>query len=131
MNSADRERLVAEGFDAFNRGDVQTLLAIFDPQVECHVSQGLANTGTWYGHQGFIEMITEWNEAFASQVLTVIRVTHPDEHHSIAEVHQRAVGAGSGVETEMTMHYLFEIRDGRATRLHLYMDPADALAAVR
>ena len=38
----------------------------------------------------------------------------------IAEVHQTAVGAGSGVPVEMTVFYLLEVRDGRAVRFHIY-----------
>ncbi len=62
---------------------------------------------------------------------TIVSFSHPDEHHVIAEVHQEAVGAGSGVPVEMTLYYLFEIRNGRAVRLHMYPDREAALCAVR
>ena len=35
----------------------------------------------------------------------------------IAEIHQTAVGAGSGVPVEMTVYFLFEVRDERAVRV--------------
>ena len=55
-----RERLVREGFEAFNRGDAEAVLAVLDPAVESHVGPSLANTGTWHGHAGFLEMLGTW-----------------------------------------------------------------------
>jgi ketosteroid isomerase-like protein len=125
------ERLVREGMEAFNRGDLRALKEIFDERLESHVAPGLANAGTWHGRDGFAEMVATWSEAFETQHNSVVSVEHPDDHHVIARVHQAAVGAGSGVPVEMTLFYLFEVRDGRGVRLHLYPDREAALAAAR
>jgi ketosteroid isomerase-like protein len=130
-SSEEKEQLVVDGFDAFNRGDAAVLQQLFAPGIHAHVGPGLANPGNWEGFEGFAEMVAGWNEAFASQLHTVVSMSHPDEHHVIAEVHQRAVGSISGVETEMTIFYLFEIRDRRAVRLQLHADREAAMAAVR
>ncbi len=127
----DNERLIREGMEAFNSGDTAALVEIFDERLESRVGPGLANSGTWRGREGFAEMITTWGEAFESQTNTIVRFSHPDEHHVIVEVHQAAVGAVSGVPVEMTGYYLFEIREGRAVRLHMYADYESALSAVR
>ena len=124
------ERLIGEGMEAFNRGDLAALAAIFDERLESRVGPGLANAGTWQGTKGFEEMVVTWGEAFETQRNTIVSFSHPDEHHVIAKVHQEAVGAGSGVPVEMTLYYLFEIRDGRAVRLHMYPDHEAALRAV-
>jgi ketosteroid isomerase-like protein len=126
----DNERLVRKGMDAFNRGDLEALKGIFDERLESHVAPGLANTGTWHGREGFADMVTMWTEAFETQHNSIVSLDHPDEHHVVAQVHQAAVGAGSGVPVEMTLFYLFEIRDRRGVRLHLYPDREAALAAV-
>jgi ketosteroid isomerase-like protein len=131
MSSEQRnEQLVREGTDAFNRGDLGALVRLFDEKIESHVAPGLANPGTWHGHGGFAEMVATWGEAFESQLNTIVSMHHPDEHHVIAEIHQAAVGAGSGAPVEMTLYYLFEIRDGRGVRLQLHADYDSALAAV-
>jgi ketosteroid isomerase-like protein len=125
------EQLLREGLDAFNRGDFAALEQVFDERLESHVAPGLANAGTWHGREGFAEMVATWMEAFETQHNSVVSIQHPDDHHMIAEIRQTAVGAGSGVPVEMTLFYLYEIRDGRAVRLHLYADRESALAAVR
>jgi ketosteroid isomerase-like protein len=131
MSSEAHERLLREGFEAFNSGDLSRLTAILDERVESRVGPGLVNSGTWHGIEGFQEMIGAWGESFESQRNTVLGTRSPDEHHVVAEVHQAAVGAISGVPVEMTIYYLVEIRDGRLRRIHLYSDAESALAAVR
>jgi hypothetical protein len=44
-------------------------------------------------------------------------------------VTQRGIGKGSGIEVEMKIFYMLEIRDRRATRIHLYADREQALSA--
>lgn len=125
------ERLLREGIEAFNRGDQATLLAMFDPRIECHVAPGQGNPGTWVGVEGFQEMTGAWGEAFSTQESSVVATSFPDEHHLIAEIRQRAVGARSGAPVEMTNFYLLEVRDGRAVRFHIYPDHRSAMNAVR
>jgi len=125
------ERLLREGVEAFNRGDIETLIAMFDPRIECHVAPGQGNPGTWYGIEGYKAMTGAWGEAFESQQSSILSARFPDEHHLIAEIRQTAVGAVSGVPVEMTNFYLLEVRDGRAVRFHIYGDRESAMSAVR
>jgi ketosteroid isomerase-like protein len=130
MSEERHEELVRSGFEAFNRRDLTDLVTRLHEGVESYVASPLANAGTWHGPQGFVEMVVAWNEAFSKQTNTVLSMRHPDESHVIAEVHQAGVGAGSGVQVEMTIFYLFEIRDDKLLRVHLYPDIESALAAV-
>jgi hypothetical protein len=64
------------------------------------------------GVEGFEAMTGAWGEAFSTQESSVVATSFPDEHHLIAEIRQRAVGARSGVPVEMTNFYLLEVRTG-------------------
>ena len=123
--------LLHEGIEAFNRGDEGALERFFDPAIECRVGPGLVNTGSWHGYEGYQEMVTSWDEAWDRNENRVVAVSAPDEHHVIAEVHQAAVGSGSGVPVEMTVYYLLEIRDEKAVRFHIYADKQSTLDAIR
>ncbi|MQA73983.1 MAG: hypothetical protein GEU88_06525 [Solirubrobacterales bacterium] len=121
--------LLREGIDAFNRGDHPAVTALFDERVECRVGPGLVNTGVWYGHDGYLEMITAWGEAWREIEMQIAAVEVLDDRHLIAEIDQRAVGAASGAPVEMTVYGVLEVRDGLAVRFHLYPDREAALAA--
>jgi ketosteroid isomerase-like protein len=122
--------LVRTGMDAFNRGEHDAVLALLDPEIECHVHPALMNGGTWRGIEGYETMVAIWGEAWGAMEMTIRRVETPDDRHVIAEIHQRAVGAGSGVPVEMRLFHFYEIRGGRALRFHIYPDRDAALAAI-
>ena len=126
----DNERVVRRGFEAFNVRDFDSLERTVDAGIETHVEPPLVNPGTWHGRDGFRKTIDAWLEAFEWQTDTVLSLEHPDDHHVIAEVNQAGVGAGSGVEVEMQIAFLFEIREGMIVRLHLYPDRESAVAAL-
>jgi ketosteroid isomerase-like protein len=125
------ERLLRGAVEAYNRGDVQAVVALFDPHVELYVDTAQGNPGTWRGLDGFRQMMESWRDAFAEDSSEVIDVSMADDNHLIAEMRQTAVGAVSGVPVEMTNYYLLEVRGGRAVRFHIYGDRETALTAVR
>jgi ketosteroid isomerase-like protein len=125
------ERVLRAGIDAYNHGDFEAMIALFDPEIELHVDSGQGNPGTWRGFEGFRQMVEDWREAFAEDSSTVVDVTMADDNHLIAEMRQTAVGSVSGVPVEMTNFYLLEVRDGRAVRFHIYGNREAAVAAVR
>jgi ketosteroid isomerase-like protein len=131
MTSAEANvALVHAGMDAFNRGDDAAMRALLDPEIECHVHPSLLNIGTWHGVEGFETMMSTWQEAWEAVEVTVLSAETPDDRHVIAEVQQRAVGAGSGVPVEMRLFFFYEVRDGRAFRFHIYPDRDAARAAI-
>jgi ketosteroid isomerase-like protein len=126
-----RLELLNEGIAAFNRGDAAPALEILAPDVECVVGPELMNTGTYVGHDGYLQMIASWGEAWGSVTAEAVAVEELPGDHLMVEVHQRAVGAGSGVPVEMTLYWLFQFVDGVVARFHLYARRDQALAATR
>jgi ketosteroid isomerase-like protein len=127
----DNERILREGIEAYNRGDVEAIVALFDPQIELHVDAAQGNPGTWIGLDGFQQMMSGWRDAFAEDRSELRDVEMVGDSHLIAEMRQTAIGSASGIPVEMTNYYLLELRDGRAVRFHIYGDRETAMAAVR
>ena len=130
---ADRaaiETLLRGAFDAFNRGDMDALIGKLDPEIDVSVAPGLANPGVWRGIDEFMQMVESWSEPFESLRNEILSLDFVDSEHVIADMRQRAVGAGSGVPVEMEIVYLFGVRDLRLTRFHVCADRAAALAAI-
>jgi ketosteroid isomerase-like protein len=131
MSERDRNReFVAEAFGAFKRGDVDAVNAGLDPEIEVLISEALANPGRWKGVDGFWESISSWMEAWDDYTVEVLSLETPDDRHVIAEARQMATGRSSGVPVDLTTYFLFEIRDGRATRYELHPTRDDAVAAM-
>jgi hypothetical protein len=111
----DREEdlaLIRAGIEAANRGDIDGLVALFDPEVEFHIAPGLGNAGTYHGHEGFRNGLGGWLEAWESFTIDVVELEPIGERHVVGDVRQLGRGRGSGIEVEMRLGYLWEVRGG-------------------
>jgi uncharacterized protein len=131
VSAAENVRLAREGFDAFNRGDVDAVLAMLDPEVEVFAAPEFPNSGTFHGHDGYLRWVGEWLEAWDRFVIEVLEIEPVGDDHVVSLVHQRGRGRGSGIEVTQDVAFMWEVRDGRAVRFHLYPDRDAALAGVR
>lgn len=124
----DREALVRRGWEAYNRGDVEGTLAIFDPELVVHTAPPMANAGTYHGKQGFLTWIGQWNEAWDSFTATVLAIEAVGEHHVLSHIRQSGIGRGSGIEVAMESGWVFDLRDGLCVYLGLHTTLAEARA---
>ena len=125
----DLTGLVRRGMDAFNRGDIQTVLAMLDYDVEVYSHPDTGNTGTYRGHDGFLQWVNLWLDAWDEFHSEVREVEVLDDEHVVAIMDQFARGKGSGIPVEQRgVAYLFTIREGRTTYMGLYLDRETALA---
>ncbi len=123
-------RVVRCAFDHFNRtGSLPA--AVFDREaVTNQAAEVLGTVGTFHGHHGWLELMDEVHEAFDAVRLEPERLVGrpPGPDGGLRE----AVGprAGSGLSVDTPIAIVVTIRRGRAGRLDIYRDPADAVAAV-
>ena len=68
-------------------------------------------------------------EGFDEFSLTGEEFIDADQEQVIVRIHQRAVGAQSGVPIEADFWHLHTMRDGKATRLDMFPSKAQALEA--
>ncbi len=125
----ENAELVHRGVDAYNRGDIETVLHLLDADIEVHTAPGLINAGTYRGHDGFLQWATQWVEAWEEFRIEVESIEPVGDDLVVAGIRQLGRGAGSGVEVEMRLAQLYEVHDGKATRFHLYPDRKAALDA--
>jgi ketosteroid isomerase-like protein len=125
--SRNLERVRA-GFDAFNRGDFDAVLAVLDEDVEIVAARELMNSGTFHGHDGYREWLAQWLEAWEGFEPQIERIEPVGERHVVAGVRQSARGRESGIPVEMTLAYMFEVADATTTAMHLYATWDEAVA---
>jgi ketosteroid isomerase-like protein len=130
MSSSNVE-LVQKMLGAYLSGDQDALRAIIAPTAEIYGAPGLINSGTYTGYDGFQEWITQWEEAWDSVDYDLPEMTDIGETIVVVPAHVVARGAGSGVEIDSVFGWLFEFRDGRATKFHAYVSPEEAFEAAR
>ena len=124
-----RIELIERGWQAYNSGDVASLLAIFSPDIVSYAPATMANAGTFHGHDGFIEWIRSWNEAWDSFSAQLLEVETVGERHLVTLMNQRrGTGRGSGVEVEMRSGWVYETREGLCVYLAIHPSLEEARA---
>jgi ketosteroid isomerase-like protein len=128
-----RVAIARRGIEAYAAGALETALELFAPDVVIFAPPGEQITsGTYHGIEGFLRWSGEWNDAWESFDLEVIEIEAVGERHAVAEVRQRGIGKGSGLEVEGISGYVFENRDdGLCTWFALYNDVERAREAAR
>jgi ketosteroid isomerase-like protein len=122
--------VLRRGYDAFNRRDLEGLVAFFHPDSTWIPSSSAWGAGRVYsGHAGVARLLEdmerEWQE-FQSV---------PEEFRQIGDFvlvngHVRAVPKGGGPEIRSATAWIWEMRDGKCLRLQAYTEPDRALEAL-
>jgi ketosteroid isomerase-like protein len=123
-------RVVRCTLDYFNRtGSLPA--AVFDRNaVTNQAAEVLGTVGTFHGHHGWLELMAEVQEAFDAVRLEPERLVGVAPDTMVVFVRLSARGRGSGLSVDTPIAIVVTIRGGRAGRLDIYREPADAVAAV-
>ena len=116
---------------AWNRGDIDAGLEMLDPAVEVHAvaPAALGGESTVYrGHEGVRELFRDVHEAFVEHRIEISEIRDLGER-VLAVGQLRMRGTGSGAEVESPIAYVYEFKNGKATRIDDFLNPEEALEA--
>ncbi len=117
--------LVKRSYDAFERGDLDAVVAEMDPQIEWHQAQGLPHGGLYRGlaevrRNVFDPLEESWWDEFSAV---------PDElldagDEIVVLGRYRGVARGTGKRLDVPYVHVWTIREGRAVRFRQFLDTA-------
>jgi ketosteroid isomerase-like protein len=115
---------VRSGIDTYNRGDLESLLGYFDPEV---VVRDPERTGRAFrGHAGLRQFWAEWLENWEEHRIEPREfIEKGDEIFVACDQHGR--GKLSGVEVKQDIFLVYRMRSGKVVEFRLYTDRAPAL----
>jgi len=127
--SQENVQVIREGYDAFNGGNIEGVVATLDPDIEWWPAADEPITEPYRGHDGYRSLVAE------------IRDYVPDLQAEIEEVFavaDRVVtcvrfwgrGRDSGVPVEIRETNVARFRDGKIVEVREYREKAEALEAV-
>jgi hypothetical protein len=128
MTWGNVEQLQA-GYDALARGDWDSALAPFHPDVvvEDH-DLSPDGPGVDHGLDGFMRTFASVNEGFDEVQYTPERFDEVGER-VLVEVRRSGRGSVSGARVEEQQFHVFDFRDGRVSRFRSFLDQSAALEA--
>jgi uncharacterized protein (TIGR02246 family) len=122
--------LVRAWFDAWNRGDLETFLAMFDPEAEMVTDPSFPEAGHFRGRQAMRNWSEGLQESWEGQSQVAVKELFQVGDNVVARWDWTARGLASGMETRMDLTSVHTIENGKIVRLHYFFDHADALKAV-
>jgi ketosteroid isomerase-like protein len=129
--SQENVEAFTRGLEAGNRGDVETLLGVLDPEVAWHSALHalLGGEATVYrGHDGVREMLRDLYEAFDEIHIEISEIRDLGDR-LVAIGSTRARGNASGADVESPIGFVTELKNGKAISIRGYLDPKEALEA--
>ena len=114
-------------YAAFARGDIPTVLAGFDPEIEWREAEGnpyKLDGAAWVGPQAVLEQLfmrlgSEW-EAFT----VTVRTLHDAGEHVVMEGRYTGTYKLSGKSIEAQVCHVLRFRDGKLLSFQQYVDTA-------
>jgi ketosteroid isomerase-like protein len=127
MSRESVESLLAR-IESWNAGEEMDLEAVH-PDVEIVSPLSSVQGEPYRGHDGIRQWRSDIDEQFTEWRIDMeeIRDLDGDRYLGLGRVH--LCGRGSGVEFEQPLAWLFELRDGKWSRMSIYATSAEALEA--
>ena len=114
--------------DAWNRGDHEAWLALWDEEVEFYPLRAQLEGESYRGHDGLQRFLAEMTEDFEA-VRFEIKETRDAGEQSVGIGRFRARGRASGVDINVPLGVVQRVRRGKIIYLRFYSEPAEALEA--
>ena len=127
QGNVEFEELARRTFDAINRGDLDGLLAVTDPEAEFTSMIAEAEGETFRGHDGVRRWWQSVRGAF-TEVHWDYDLVQARSDRGVAML--RIQGTLSGVEVVQTMWQAIVLRDGKGVWWGFFRTEAEALDAV-
>jgi uncharacterized protein len=127
--TTDNVAVVRRMYDAFARGDVETIFALTDPQCVIEQSNQLPWGGRHVGHQGLGAFLGALSAHVESSVATDRYIDDGAGHVATSGVTRGRVRA-TGREFAIPETHIWTVRDGKVTRFEAYIDTAQMREAL-
>ena len=123
--------LVRRAVDAFQRGDLEGVLADAREDFEIFLPRSLPNSGRFVGLDGYSTWLGQWLDAWDDFTVEIVEMQPAGERHVVSTMRQSGLGKGSGIPVEMEIAYLWDVREGELAALHLYPSSGEAMEVAK
>jgi ketosteroid isomerase-like protein len=117
-------------FDAWNSGDIATLVDQFHEHAELVTDPSWAEAGTFIGRAAIGRWLEGLRDSWEGHDEVLLRELFEVDDKVIARHDWNVRGRASGIETNLDATSISNIREGKIVRQQWYLDYATALKTV-
>jgi ketosteroid isomerase-like protein len=126
--SEQNTEIVKRFIEAFNDRDVDTFAAMTTPDFEWTTSMTAVEGEIFWGREGIDTYFARMREAW-HEFRNVPSECRDLGERVLSTGRLEARGRGSGVPVSAPLDVLYDLRDGKISRMHSYLDHGEALRA--
>jgi ketosteroid isomerase-like protein len=127
--SEENVQVVRRMYDAFERGDFDSALAHFDPNIEWDEPPDNPGARKWHGRNGVERALATWMGAFEDYRYELRELIDCGDDMVLLAAWQSGRGKASGVQVSEENFCVFTVRDGKIVRQQMFRHPDEALEA--
>jgi ketosteroid isomerase-like protein len=120
-------RQIREGYEAFNRGDYDTVLRSFSNDFEAFERDEIPDPQHYEGLDGARQAFANAAEMFDEYEIEPREYIEGDGRHVVVVAHQRGRGKASGASVEGEIVHVWTVDHGRTSGLRAFSSKRDAL----
>jgi uncharacterized protein len=128
--SRENVEAVRSVWDAYARRDVQAMQILCSPDIVITQPPEVPDSKQYEGLPGVAQSIEDWPRQWDDFQLDVVEVVDANESQVVAMTHQRGRGHTSGLELDFDVAFVHTMRDGKISRVDMFLDRDQALEAV-
>ena len=125
---SENVEIARAAFDAWNRGDLDAWVEAFDADAEFYPLRAQLEGRSYRGHDGVRRFIGELKEDWEEVRFEIEEMLDLGER-GVGSGRFRARGRASGVELDVPLGWIGEVRNGKIVYARFFSDPAEALEA--
>ena len=125
---SENVELLKRGYEAFNRGDLDAVFELLDPEIEWVNDERVPFAGTYRGHDELRALLRDQQEVFDQLTMEPYEFFETGDH-VVVFVRVRARGEASGAALEITIGHLWTISNGKGVRWQGFPEREKALEA--
>jgi ketosteroid isomerase-like protein len=114
---------------AWNRGDVEALIADVDPEFEWVVAREHPDPTAPRGIDEVGSYLRDWLDTMPDLQVEIVELQEKGKK-VLSVLQMKGTGAGSGATTEVVMAVITTFRDGTPVRTEEFLNPEEARAAL-
>jgi ketosteroid isomerase-like protein len=117
-------------FDDFGGGDFEAAFGKVAEDVDWGEPPDMPDTGGAYrGHEGLVEGFGRFMRAWERIEVDLEDVVERDDGRVVVQTHWRGRSKGTGIEVDQRVAQVYELRDGKVTRVRQFRTLEEAHAA--
>ena len=122
--------IVRRAYEAFSRAGLDGLLEHFHPDAEYDITRAIGPfAGMYYGHAAIRSFLADYFATWEYVRMEPEDIVDVGGDHVVVLLRMHMRGKGSGVDVEARTNNVWTLRDGKAVRMAVYNNRAEALEA--